>query len=70
MLIISSELGRDSYPGDGIGGVCELIAELGENNFLLLVSDKLEGLLMKVDGEVRSYVLNHISLGLRILKSA
>lgn len=70
MLIISSELGRGSYQGDSTGGVCELITELSENNLLLLISDKLEGTLMMVDGEVRSYILNHISLGLCILKCA
>lgn len=47
----------------------EGIAELGENN-LLLITDKLEGTLMMVDGEVTSYVLNHISLGQCILKCA
>ena len=39
---------------------------MGENN-LPLTSDELEGTLMTADGEVRSYVLNHISLDSCIL---
>lgn len=56
MLIISSELGRGSYRGDSTGGVCELVAELSENNLLLLISDKLEGTFD--DGGWRSEIIH------------